>query len=38
MFQPPKEAAYLKMKTMLFRDTEGYVLEILEFLKKPYGL
>ena len=38
VFQPPKEAAYLKMKTMLFRDTEGYVLEILEFLKKPYGL
>jgi len=36
VFQPPKEAAYLKMKTMLFRDTEGYVLEILEFLEKPY--
>ncbi|TRO47998.1 VOC family protein [Candidatus Bathyarchaeota archaeon] len=37
VFQPPKEAAYLKMKTMLFRDPEGYVLEVLEFLT-PYGL
>jgi lactoylglutathione lyase len=37
VFQPPKEASYLKMKTMLFRDTEGYVLEILEFLEEPYG-
>ena len=36
VFQPPKEAAYLKMKTMLFRDPEGYVLEILEFLEEPY--
>ena len=35
--QPPKDAAYLKMKTMLFKDPEGYVLEVLEFLKKPYG-
>jgi len=35
--QPPKEAVYLKMKTMLFKDPEGYVLEVLEFLKKPYG-
>ena len=35
--QPPKEAAYLRMKTMLFKDPEGYVLEVLEFLKKPYG-
>jgi lactoylglutathione lyase len=37
VFQPPMEAAYLKMKTMLFRDPEGYVLEVLEFLT-PYGL
>lgn len=36
--QPPKEAPYLKMKTMLFRDPEGYVVEILEFLTEPYGL
>jgi predicted enzyme related to lactoylglutathione lyase len=35
--QPPKEADYLKMKTLLIRDPEGYVVEILEFLKKPYG-
>jgi len=25
------------MKTLLFRDPEGYVIEILEFLAKPYG-
>ena len=37
VFQPPREAEYLRMKTMLFRDPEGYILEILEFLKKPYG-
>jgi len=37
VFQPPREASYLKMKTMLFRDPEGYVLEVLEFLT-PYGL
>ncbi len=36
--QPPKSASYLKMKTMLFRDPEGYVIEILEFLTEPYGL
>jgi predicted enzyme related to lactoylglutathione lyase len=36
--QPPKEASYLKMKTLLFKDPEGYVIEILEFLSKPYGL
>ncbi len=36
--QPPKEASYLKMKTMLFRDPEGYVIEILEFLTDLYGL
>ena len=37
VFQPPKEASYLRMKTMLFRDPEGYVLEVLEFLT-PHGL
>jgi predicted enzyme related to lactoylglutathione lyase len=37
IIQPPKEASYLKMKTMLIKDTEGYVVEILEFTKKPYG-
>jgi lactoylglutathione lyase len=35
--QPPKESPYLRMKTLLFRDPEGYVVEILEFLAKPYG-
>jgi predicted enzyme related to lactoylglutathione lyase len=35
--QPPKEVSYLRMKTMLFKDPEGYVGEILEWLKKPYG-
>lgn len=35
--QPPKEAPYLRMKTMLFRDPEGYVGEILQWLVKPYG-
>jgi predicted enzyme related to lactoylglutathione lyase len=37
IIQPPKEAPYLKMKTMLIKDPEGYVVEILEFTKKPYG-
>ena len=35
--QPPREVSYLRMKTLLFRDPEDYVIEILEFLKKPYG-
>ncbi len=35
--QPPEEQSYLEMKTMLFRDPEGYLLEVLEWLKKPYG-
>jgi predicted enzyme related to lactoylglutathione lyase len=35
--QPPKEASYLRMKTLLFRDPEDYVIEVLEFLTKPYG-
>ena len=35
--QPPKEAEYLEMRTMLFKDTEGYTLEILQWLTKPYG-
>jgi predicted enzyme related to lactoylglutathione lyase len=35
--QPPKEPSYLRMKTMLFKDPEGYVVEILEWLKQPYG-
>ena len=34
---PPRLAEYLKMKVFLLRDPEGYVLEILEWLKKPYG-
>lgn len=35
--QPPKEAEYLRMRTMLFKDPEGYTLEILQWLTKPYG-
>ena len=35
--QPPMRQSYLEMKTMLFRDPEGYLLEVLEWLKKPYG-
>jgi len=35
--QPPMRQSYLEMKTMLFRDPEGYLLEILHWLKKPYG-
>ena len=34
---PPRKAEYLQMKVFLFKDTEGYILEILEWLKKPYG-
>lgn len=34
---PPKQVNYLHMKTMLFKDTEGYTLEILQWLTKPYG-
>ena len=34
---PPRVPEYLEMKVFLLRDTEGYVLEILEWLKKPYG-
>jgi len=34
---PPKEVDYLHMKTMLFKDPEGYTLEILQWLTKPYG-
>ena len=35
--QLPEKKDYLEMKTMLFRDPEGYLLEILQWLKKPYG-
>ena len=35
--QPPEKQSYLEMKTMLFRDPEGYLLEVLEWIKKPYG-
>lgn len=35
--QPPKTADYLNMKTMLLRDPEGYLIEILQWLTKPYG-
>jgi len=35
--QPPEKQSYLEMKTMLFRDPEGYLLEVMKWLKKPYG-
>jgi uncharacterized glyoxalase superfamily protein PhnB len=35
--QPPMKQSYLEMKTMLFRNPEGYLLEVLQWLKKPYG-
>ena len=35
--QPPEKQSYLSMKTMLFRDPEGYLLEVMQWLKKPYG-
>jgi len=35
--QPPRKADYLDMKVLLFRDPEGHLLEILQFLTKPYG-
>ena len=35
--QTPEKQSYLEMKTMLFRDPEGYLLEILQWLKKPYA-
>jgi uncharacterized glyoxalase superfamily protein PhnB len=35
--QPPTKQSYLEMKTMLFRDPEGYLLEVLQWLQKPYG-
>jgi uncharacterized glyoxalase superfamily protein PhnB len=34
---PPKQVDYLHMKTMLFKDPEGYTLEILQWLTEPYG-
>ena len=34
--QPPQKQGYLDMKTMLFRDSEDYILEILQWIKKPY--
>ncbi len=35
--QPPLKQSYLEMKTLLFRDPEGYLLEVLEWVRKPYG-
>lgn len=34
---PPKEAGEIHMKGFLTWDPSGYVIEILEFLTKPYG-
>ena len=35
--QPPEKQSYLEMRTLLFRDPEGYLLEVMQWLKKPYG-
>ena len=35
---PPRKPEYLEMKVFLLKDTEGYILEILEWIKKPYGI
>jgi len=35
--QPPETQTYLEMRTMLFRDPEGYLLEVMQWLRKPYG-
>jgi len=34
---PPRESDEIHMKGFLTRDPSGYVIEILEFLTKPYG-
>ena len=34
---PPQQQEYLDMRGFLTWDPEGYVIEILEFRKKPYG-
>ena len=34
---PPMEPDYLEMKVLIFKDPEGYTLELLQWLKKPYG-
>ena len=33
----PSRPAYLDMRVSFFKDPEGYIIELLEWLKKPYG-
>ncbi len=33
----PMEPDYLRMKVLIFKDPENYTLELLQWLKKPYG-
>ncbi len=33
----PKQPAYLDMRVSFLKDPEGYIIEFLEWLKKPYG-
>ncbi len=33
---PPEEPGYLEMRVLIFKDPEGYTLELLEWLDKPY--
>lgn len=34
---PPQEPDYLEMRVLIFKDPEGYSLELLQWLRKPYG-
>jgi uncharacterized glyoxalase superfamily protein PhnB len=33
---PPENPDYLDMRVLIFKDTEGYSLELLQWLSKPY--
>jgi lactoylglutathione lyase len=32
----PKEPTYLDMKVLIFKDSEGYTLELLQWINKPF--
>ncbi|MBN1683581.1 VOC family protein [Candidatus Bathyarchaeota archaeon] len=33
----PVEPPYLKIRVSMFKDPEGYIIELLEWIMKPYG-
>lgn len=33
---PPEEPGYLKMKVLIFKDTEDYAIELLQWQEKPF--